>query len=262
MPLMDETGSLTQDHAPLIRQGDAIASAIEALRVSDDVSFQRVAALRRDLAGWLKDARTFFKRLKDPAYQSWKNIVATEASVLGPKEALYGASGKNLADYEQARERERLAAEAAAQLERERLEAEAAAEAAARQVRLRKEADDARMAEAVAAAEAGDVETAERLIEAPVYVPTVIPAAVFVPPVQVAKPQAKDTSFSSTWSAEFLSIPDLVRAAAGGNTIAMACLMGDQKSANKFATTMRKGLDAVPGLKAVERRVAATRSNG
>lgn len=246
----------------LVVQGDLLSVEMNALMVVDDESFQRAGRVRMRAARWLKDAHAFFDPMSAAIWAAFKLSKDRGTSVIEPREAAYKALGDRMGVYDQDVERQRQAAEAAAQRERERLEAEAAAEAAARQVRLRKEADDARMAEAVAAAEAGDVETAERLIEAPVYVPTVIPAAVFVPPVQVqvAKPKAKGTSFSSKWTAEFLSIPDLVRAAAGGNAIAMACLMGDQTRADGFARSMRTGLNSIPGIRAVDRRTATTRT--
>lgn len=245
----NETMIATDDQAGLIRQGDALAEEIKALRVFDDASFQRVGALRRDLAGWLKTGRAFFKRLKDPAYQSWKNIVAEETAVIGPKETLYEVSGKSLADYEQEQERKRQAAEAAARREQERLEAEARAEAYAEQVRLKKEVDDARMAEAVAAAETGDLEAAERLLEAPIDVPTVVPRAVFVPPVQITAPQAKGISFTSTWDFEIETEALIPR----------QYLIPDLKQIGAVVRA-GQGRTKIPGVKVIERRTTRTRS--
>lgn len=259
MALVGETTVEKADDTPLVRAGDALASEVNALVVQDDLTFQRAADLSRGLAGWIKTAEEFFLPMKSAAHKTWRAICDRETSVIGPKKALKATLGARMADYEQEQARLRQLAEAAAQRERERLEAEAQATAAAEEARLRKEAGDVRLAEAVAAEQAGDIETATRLLEAPVDVLPVIAAPVFVPPVQIAAPKAEGVSFSTTWSAELVSLPALVRAAAAGHQGAMACLTFDQVRANGLARSLKDTM-AIPGVKAVPKRGTATRT--
>lgn len=245
--------------APLVRQGDTLAAEVDALRVVDDATFQRAAGLRVRLATWLKEAHAFFDPMCDSTYKAWKTTTERRKSVIEPRETGYRALGDRMGEYEQEQERLRQVAETAAQRERERLEAVALAEAEAEQARLTTEAEDAAIEAAIAAAEAGDTQAAERIVAAPVVVPTVQPAPVVVAPVQIAAPVAAGYSSHPTWSARLDSLPDLVRAAAAGNSVALSCLSFDQVRANGLARSLRNNLK-VPGVTAVEKRTTATRT--
>lgn len=258
MALVDDPMMKTDD-APLVRQGDSLAAEVHALIVADDATFQHAADLSRRLAGWIKVAEEFFSPMKSAAHKTWRAICDREASVIGPKKTLKATLGQRMADYEQAQARLRQQAEAAAQRERDRLEAEARAVAAAEQARLHAEAEECVLQDAIVAEAAGDTQAAARLLNQPVQAPTVLPAPVFLPPVAVSAPQAEGISFSTTWSAELVSLPALVKAAAGGHPGALACVTFDQVRANGLARSLKETM-AIPGVKAVPKRGTATRT--
>ena len=247
------------DEAPLVATGDALAHEVHALIVADDATFQHAADLSRRLAGWIRTAEDFFRPIRESAHRAWKVAVDREKSVVEPKKALKATLGQRMADYEQAQARLRQEAEAVAQRERERLEAEARAVAAAEQARLHAEAEERVLQDAIVAEAAGDTQAAARLLNQPVQAPTVLPAPVFLPPVAVSAPQAEGISFSTTWSAELVSLPALVKAAAGGHPGALACVTFDQVRANGLARSLKETM-AIPGVKAVPKRGTATRT--
>jgi len=248
------------DDAPLVRQGDTLAAEVQALQVVDDATFQHAADLSRRLAGWIKTAEDFFRPIRESAHKAWKTAVDREKSVVDPKKALKATLGERMAAYEQEMERRRREAEEAARREQERLEAEARAQAEAEAKRLRDEAEERVLQDAIAAEEAGDEQAVDFLLEEPVYVPPAAPPApVFVPPVAVPKPQAKGISFTTTWSAKLDNLEALVQAAAKGDKVALSCLTFDQVRANALARSLKEHL-SIPGVRAVSSRTTATRT--
>jgi len=249
----------TMNDTALVQQGDSLAAEVQALVVTDDASFQRAADLSRNLAGWIKTAEEFFGPMKQSAHKTWRSICDREGAVINPKKALKQTLGERMAAFEQERERLRREAEEAARRDQERLEAEERARVEAENARLKKEAEDRVLEDAIAAEEAGDVQAATFLLDEPTFVPTVAPQPVFVAPVQVAAPAAKGISFTTTWSAQLVDLMALVKAAAGGNTVALSCLKFDDVRANALARSLKDNL-TVPGVKAVSKRSTATRS--
>lgn len=253
----------TVNDAPLVQQGQNLAGEIERLQVVDDATFQRAGALSVQLATWLKAAHEFFDPICDTTHKAWKLALDRRKSVIEPRETLKTALGERMAKWNEEQNRLRAEAEAAAQRERERLEAEARAQAEAEAERLRRDAEDARLAEAVVAEADGDTETAERLVSAPIFVPPVYAMPVFVAPVQIAKPQAPGISFGSTWSAKLTDMHALVKAAANGNATAISCLKFDEVRANGLARALKAAMkdgSSVPGVTSVETRGTKTRT--
>ena len=140
----------------LVVQGDLLSVEMNALMVVDDESFQRAGRVRMRAARWLKDAHAFFDPMSAAIWAAFKLSKERANSVIEPRETAYKALGDRMGAWEQEQERLRAEAEAEARREQERLEMQARAEAEAEQRRLVKEAEDAAIAAAVAAAEAGD----------------------------------------------------------------------------------------------------------
>ena len=113
-----------------------------------------------------------------------------------------------------------------AEVERLRLEAEA-----------KKKAQDDALNKAVALEAAGKVAQAEKVISAPVRA-----APVFVMPFKLA-----NSSSTRRHTATLQSLEDVIKAAAGGNLVALSFLEFNQPTANKFAIAT-KGAIPVPGV--------------
>jgi hypothetical protein len=81
---------------------------------------------------------------------------------------------------------------------------------------------------------------------------------VFVPPVQVQRAMAAGISFATTWSAEVTSLAELVQAVARGEQ-PITLLQANMVALNGMARSLR-GAMKIPGVKAVPKRGAATRT--
>jgi hypothetical protein len=244
----------------LEREGGAIVARIRALEVTDDASYLEAVEAAKYCRRGLMAVAEVMDPICDAAHKTWRVATERRKALQAPFE-----QGKKLADdkagvYHEAQERARKEAEEAARREQERREAEARAQLEAEQARLQRQAED-RALEAAAAAEAqGDRAMAERILAAPVEVPVATPAPVFTPPV-VAAPAAPRTDgygFRTAHKAELVSMADLVRAAAGGNTAALSLLSFNQSAADGIARSTR-GTLTIPGVRFTQVKVAAGR---
>lgn len=231
-------------------EGNLLLAQARALVVRDDASFRdAVAGGRRS-----REQERLIHELMDPicdaAHAAHKAATGRRALLLRyPSEAraIYDKAGS---DYEQEQARVAREAEAAAQRERERLEAEARALAAAEQKRLQREAEDRALAAAVAAEQAGDTETAERILAAPVTAPIVTPAPVFTPPPpSIRAPRVEGVSYSDHWG-DFEVENDAL--------IPRQYLCPDVK---KIGAVIRanKGNIIIPGIRVIKGRVTTQR---
>ena len=168
----------------------------------------------------------FFEPMKTAAHAAWKKIVAAEKEWTDKCDAVESSVKRVVLAYDDeqakilAREQARLQAEAdeAARKERERLKKEAA--------RLKT-----------------PEKREERLAQA---------ASVAAPVIQVAAPEKMEgVSTRKVWSAQIVSMADLVKAAASGNELAMSFLCFNQSAAAATARAT-KGAVTVPGVKFVE----------
>jgi len=166
--------------------------------------------------------------------------------------------GERMATWEQAEARLRREAEAAAQRERERLEREAREQADRVQRELQRAAESQRLAAAVALETQGDRDGAERLIAAPLVVPVVSPAPVFVPRPVAPTPKVEGVSFRDAFHAEVYDLLALVKAVAAGQA-PLALLHVNTTALNGLARSL-KGALVIPGVKVVSDRVAAVRA--
>jgi len=120
------------------------------------------------------------------------------------------------------------------------------AEQARLQAIAQKQAEDEALAMAAQAEAAGDHEIAEAIVAAPVVAPTVRIAPTAPTPSRL-------TAGRSDWTAEIVSLIELVRAVAAG-TQPIELLLPNQVALNRMAKALHSGFK-VPGVRAVERKV-------
>ena len=231
------------------QQGLALLGSARALIVRDAVTFLEAV----EGAKAARQQQRFVHELMDPLCEATDKAhkVATGRRGMLLKyptdaRAIYD---KGASDYEQEQARLRRQAEDAARREQERLEAEERARVAAEEARLRAQAVEVRLAEAVVAEQAGDTVRVQALVEAPIVVAPVLPRAIFVAPPPVAQPKVEGVSFRDDFDFEITDaalipreylMPDLVR------------IRGVVK-AMKMATN-------IPGIKVIPKRIAAVRA--
>lgn len=243
----------------LEQQAVTFSSTVEALAVVDAPTFERAGALVRAIAGYLKRVGEVMDPIVEAAHRAHKVAVTQRDGLLRPAQQAKRVLGERMASWEAKEARLRREAEEAAQRERERLECEARDAAEHEQRRLQAAAETARLEEAAALEAAGDGAGAVHLIEAPIAVPVVTPAPVFVPsPPPPPAPKISGVSFREDWTAEVVSLPELVRAVASGQQ-PMTLLAPNQVALNQLARAL-KGAMAVPGVRAVSSRTAAVRA--
>jgi hypothetical protein len=239
-------------------QATEIAAKIPLIAITDPTSFAAAVEDRAEIKRRLSKIDEVMGPIVQTAHAAWKTAVAKREQLRGPFVDADKAYARAMGAYEQEQERIRREAEESARRERERLEAEERARVAAEQERLRKEAEDTRLAEAAAAEAKGDTVMAERLVAAPVVVPTVAPRPVYVPPPPPApKPVAAGVSFRDQWSAKVTNLMALVQAVAKGEQ-PITLIQADMTALNGLARTLKQAMN-LPGVEAVNERIAAQR---
>lgn len=174
----------------LDREGAALVQAAEALVVVDDASYVEAGERRRTVKAYLGRVDEVMAPIVEAAHHAHKVAVQQRDGLKRPAMAADDIYKTRRLAYEDERERQRRAAEAAHQREVERLAAEARAAVATETARLRAEEETRRLEVAAALEAAGDREAAERVIEEPIVVAVAPAPVVFVPPPTVA-PAAK-----------------------------------------------------------------------
>ena len=239
-------------------QAATIAARIPLIAIMDAESFRLAVEDRAEIKRRLARIDELMQPICDTAYKAWKTAVAKRDGLKTPFVEADKAYSRAMGVWEQEQERQRRVAEEAAHRERERLEAEERARVAAEQARLQREAEDRQLADAAAAEQRGDAETAARLIAAPVEVPTVAARPIFVPVAPVAPaPAAAGVSFRDTWTAVVDDFSALVKAVAAGQA-PITVLQANQTALNGLARALKGALN-VPGVRAVNERIAAQR---
>jgi hypothetical protein len=202
---------------PLVRDAQALAVRDQGTR-NNALSF--LAAV--------KQAQNRIFDLCDPtvakALAAHREAVAMRKRMLAPFELAEAAVKHKVLAYDQEAERARRAEQA-------RLQAEADARAEAERKRA-----------LAAAAKLKTPELREARIEAA--------QEITAPVVQVAPAVSKAHGESSrvTWRAELVSLPDLIKTAAGGSQAAVSLLAFDSVAANAFARGT-KGAVQIPGVR-------------
>ena len=250
---------VVDDLPALEAQATVLAQRIPLIAITDQASLEAAVEDRAEIKRRLARIEEVLGPICEDTYRAWKTAVAKRDGLKAPFLEADKAYSRAMGAYEQEQARLRHQAEELARRERERLEAEERARVAAEQVRLRKEEEDRRLAEASVAEARGDTETAERIIAAPIETPTVAPRPVFVPVAPVApKPAAEGLSFRDNWTAEVTDLALLVKAIARGEA-AITLVVANTTALNGLARSL-KGALVLPGVRAVNERIAAQRT--
>jgi hypothetical protein len=223
---------MTPSLVDLEQQAVSVRSEMAALTITDQKTYDFAVEKRTQAANWLKNAREFFKSMKDPAYAAWKKICSNENLVCDPVEATMKQINKELVRYDQ--EQEQLRREEQARLERE--------------ARERAEAERIAQAEQLKA-QGADEETIDEILEAPVQVTELVVAA---PTYE----KSKAVVHRDNWSGEVTDLKALVKYVAK-NPQFIGLLQINQTALNAQARAL-KGTMAIPGVRPVNNRVVAT----
>lgn len=239
-------------------QAAAIAQQIPLIAITDQRSFEAAVLDRVEIKRRLAKIEEVMGPICATAHAAWKMATAKRETLRAPFLEADRAYSRAMGAYEVEQARIRHEAEEAAQRERERAVQAERERVAAEERRLKIEAEDQRLAEAAAAEQRGDSETAQRLIDAPVATPVVQARPVFVPaPPAPPPPVASGVSFRDTWTAEVTDLMALVQAVATGAQ-PITLLAPNLPALNQLARAL-KGAMNVPGVRAHHERIAAQR---
>jgi hypothetical protein len=112
------------------------------------------------------------------------------------------------------------------------------------QEEARKRAEEEALRQALEAEAAGEKEEAEQIIQEPVY----------VPPIRIVSevPKSKESHIRETWSAELISLEELVHGIANGIAPLLA-VKADMVFLNEQARAYKQSLK-IPGIRAISRK--------
>lgn len=230
-------------------QAKDLASQAALIVVADGPSFEAAAECLRGVKSYLRRVAEVFDPIISAAHRAHKVAVEQrkrlEVVALDAERALKAG----MAEYERETARRAEEAARAAEQERERLEAEARTQAEIEQQRIRAEAEERRLDAAIAAEEAGDSAKAERLLAAPVLVPVVAPAPVFMAAPQASSPKAAGIAFRTDWDFEIIDAAAIPR----------TYLIPDVAKLRGLVRATR-GTLAIPGVRIFEKRVTIVKS--
>lgn len=236
----------------LEQQGQELVEIVSGFLVVDQEGLDYAAEHIRTIKVYLRRVAEVFDPIVDAAHRAHKVALEQRNKLTARAEGVEKALKKRMGDYEMRQQALADAAEAAARQARERLEAEARATANAEQARLQALAEADALEASLAAEEAGDTETAKRILAEPVEVPVVRPVAVFTPPPAVQRARTDGVAFPVAWKVEVTSLQRLVEAIARGQ--APLSLVKADESALKALARSTKGTLKVPGVEFTEDR--------
>ena len=144
----------------LEQEAVSVRSSMTAITITNQDTYNLAVEKRTEAANWLKNAKAFFKGMKDPAYAAWKKICSNENEVCNPVEKTISMINGELVRYD--REQERIRQE-----HQRRLDEEA-----------RKEAEEQKLADAIHLENQGvSPETVNAILSEPVPVQAPVMAA-------------------------------------------------------------------------------------
>lgn len=236
----------------LSQEGAALIQAAERLLVSDDATYAEAGERRKTVKMYLARVADLFDPIDRAQIDARAVTIAQRKSVEQYAIQADGIYKRRRLDYETAQEAKRLEAERLARIERERLEAVTRAAAEATQKRLQAEEEDRQIAAAAAAEARGDLETAERIIAAPVVIPLVMPLPVVEPPsvLVAAPPKVEGIASRTEWDFEVTNpaiVPDEYKA-----------IVIDEKRIRGVVRAL-KGATRIPGVRVFPRRNESVR---
>lgn len=202
------------------------------IQITDQTSYDRAIEKRTAASSWLKNAREFFKGMKDPAYAAWKKICSNENLVCDPVETQLRSINNALVAFDQEQDRLR-------RQEQLRLEAEA-----------RQKAEEERLAQVVELEAQGvDEMTVNAVLDAPVQV-----TEIAVAPQTYER--SKAVTYRDNWSGECFDLFKLVQAVAKDKS-KIGLLQINQQALNQMAKALKESM-SIPGCRPVNNKVVAT----
>ena len=205
-----------------------IIDLAKLVKVVDSESYASAAAVWSQIQDMIKEVKDTFDPICDAAHKAHKAATSKRAKYLDPLEDTGKAVKRIMSFYdaEQARK---------AKEEEDRL---AAIE--------KKKSEERQLADAIAAAEAGDIEESEMILEEPPVIPQII--------VKKDVPKIKGGPvFKEMWSAECFDIVALCKAIGEGKA-SKELVKANEPAQNKLAVALKLTLN-IPGVRAVSRRV-------
>lgn len=234
MSEQNETKTLQPSLIDMEQAALSVRNEMQAIRITDQTSYNLAVDARTRAAHWLKDAKAWFKGMKDPAYAAWKKICDNEKSVCDLVESTVKQINAELIRYDN--EQERIRRE-----EQRRIDEEA-----------RKEAEAQRLADAVHLESQG---ATPEVVEAMLDTPIVAPAAIVAAPTYE---KSSAVTYRDNWQGECFDLHALVKAAAKDKS-KLALLQINQPALTQMARAMKETLaEAYPGCRAVNNRTIAT----
>lgn len=224
---------------------DALAVMVQDGRVIDAGTFRAAGAQLKEIAAYIDDVHAKLDPFVQNAHATWKAAVAERDKYLKPAEETRRILAQRMGAYEEKERAQARAAAEAARQQRQLAEAEATAHARAEEARLRKQAEDRRLAAAADLEAAGDPVAAEKLMEQPVVVPTVAPVAPPPAPLLLAPvPAVAGVGFRDQWG-DF----EVTNAAA----VPREYWMLDEQKIRSVVRALREAC-AIPGIRVLPAR--------
>jgi hypothetical protein len=205
-----------------------IVEQAKSVRVADNQSYTNAGILWKQIGDMIKEVKNTFDPICEAANKAHKEATGKRAKFLDPLVSAQKSIKQLMSAYDAEQERLRL--------EEEKRLFEIA----------KKQEEERRLMDAIAAEEAGEIEEAETIIEEQEYVPPVV--------VQKSIPKMEGGPvYRTVWSAEVVSIKDLCRAVSEGKA-SPELVLPNMPALNKLAVALKDTLQ-VSGVKAVSRRV-------
>lgn len=235
-----------------------------AVQVIDSESYLSAGKLWKSIGDMIKEVKDTFDPICDAANKAHKEATGKRAKYLDPLTTAQKSVKSLMSAYDAEQERLRKAEEdRLATIARAEEEARRKAELERLEVE-RKAEEDRLLAQAQAAKDRGDNDTAELLTNAAVETSEAIKEQsaaiaqepIYVAPVVVAKTTPKMSGgpvYREVWAAEVTDIKALCLAVATGKA-SIECVTGNMVSLNRQAVAL-KGTMNIPGVKAYSKRV-------
>lgn len=210
----------------------SIRDEAKALHIINQQTYDAAAAKFNGVCTLEKEIAGHYAPMKEAAHRAHKSVCDAEKEILGPVQEAKRILSRSIGAWDAEQERQR-------QEEQRRLDAEA-----------RRLEEEERLAVATEIAQAGATEE-----EVAAVLDT--PAPVMRPTAQPTYERASTVSTRENWSAQVVSLSELVKAAAI-NPAYLPYLTANTTTLNAAARA-QKGAFAVPGVKANCERIAAGR---
>ena len=222
--IMEKLPEIQTTNKALVDQAAGIATQIK-----DEVTFKDAGRFLVEVDRAIKWREDYISPAIEAAHKAHKEMCRIRDEITLPLKTAKKLVGNAMATWD-FKEKQRAAEES-------RIQSEI----------LKKAQEDAAIAQAQQLEAAGHKELADAVISQPISTPVFTP-----PPVK-----ADGVGFRSTWSAEVVSLRELIEGIVSGR-VPMAAVKADQVFLNRQASTLKNELK-YPGVKVNENRIAAVR---